>query len=578
MAGSNREGWTPVIMAVLRGAAIVIAVGGVIDPACDVRSHERPELSVEIVGTPSLALPAEGGGTRRDLAQRMRQTLRDNLGAQWQVVDGPVSTAAARVVVGDAAPAIELGPWSDSRMGRTPVHAVTIASPLRPNVRIVNATAPRQITIWDGAAIHASIEGRGLKGQKVTVRLFKDDVALASMEHVWTSDAEVFGARLMFLPPAVDTHRLEIRASSSLAERAEVDNRVSLLVDANDVRRRVLVYQPRLSWMGTFVARAIESDPRFELASRAQASRGISVSAGKALDAFDAFDAVVVGAPDALVDAEVEALDRYVTDRGGSVLLVADRKPGGPYVRLAPSPSFDELLLQKPTDIAQGLRASELIVPRRPREGWEPLSSDRTRPVLMSVLRGQGRVVFSGALDAWRYREGSRYWQDLVAGLAARTPPAVHVHVEPAVVRPGEPIEVSSNVPVARIDDRALKLWPGGEPGIFRTQVRSPAQTGIIKVSAEKDGAVAHAVVSIDPGAASAWSDNDATLGAFAAAHGGRIVTAQDIGRLVNELRQTAERRPTSRTVRPMRSAWWIAPFAAFLGAEWTLRRRRHLH
>jgi hypothetical protein len=567
-----------VIMAVLRGAAIVIAVGGVIDPACDVRSYERPELSVEIVETPSLALPAEGGGTRRDLAQRVRQTLRDNLGAQWLVVDGPVSTAAARVVVGDAAPGIELGPWSDSRMGRTPVHAVTIASPLTPNVRIVSATAPRQITIWDGAAIHASIEGRGLKGQKVTVRMFKDDVALASTEHVWTSDGEVFGARLMFLPPAVGTHRLEIRASSSLAERAEVDNRVSLLVDANDVRRRVLVYQPRLSWMGTFVARAIEGDPRLELASRAQASRGISVSAGKALDAFDAFDAVVVGAADALVDAEVEALDRYVTDRGGSVLLVADRKPGGPYVRLAPSASFDELLLQKPTDIAQGLRASELIVPRRPREGWEPLSSDRTRPVLMSVLRGQGRVVFSGALDAWRYREGSRYWQDLVAGLAARTFPAVHVQAEPAVVRPGEPIEVSSNAPLARIDDQALKLWPGGEPGIFRTQVRSPTQTGVIRVSAEKDGAVAHAVVSIDPGAASAWSDNDATLGAFAAAHGGRIVTAQDIGRLVNELRQTAERRPTSRTVRPMRSAWWIAPFAAFLGAEWTLRRRRHLH
>jgi hypothetical protein len=566
------------IMQVLRGAAIAVAVSGVVDPACRVRSYERPRLSVEFVETPSLALPAEGGGTRRDLAQRMRQTLRERLATQWEVVDRPVSTAAARVVVGDAAPEIELGPWADSETRRTPIHAVAVTSQLTPNVRILSVSAPRQITIWDGAAIDASIEGRGLKGQKVTVRLFKDDVELASTEHVWTSDGEVFGARLIFLPPAIGTHRLEMWASSSSAERTEVDNRVSLLIDTNDVRRRVLVYQPRLSWMGTFVARAIEGDPRFALASRAQASRGVSVSAGKALEAFDTFDAVVVGAPDALVHAEVEALDRYVTVRGGSVLLVADRKPTGAYVGLAPSASFDEILLQKPTEIAQDLRASELSVPNRPREGWEPLSSDRTRPALMTVLRGRGRLVFSGALDAWRYREGSRYWQDLVAGLAARTPADVQLQVEPAVARPGEVIEVSSNAPLARIDDQAVKLWPGGEPGIFRAQFRSPARTGSIKVTAEKDGAVAHAVVAIDPGAASPWSDNEAALGAFAAAHGGRLVSAQDIGPLVDELRQTAERRQTSRTVRPMRSVWWIAPFASLLAAEWTLRRRRHLH
>lgn len=566
------------MMRVLRGAAIVIAAGGVVDPACDARSYERPTLSVEIVETPSLVLPAEGGGTRWDLARRARQALRDNLGAQWEVVDGPVSTAAARVVVGDAVPAIELGPWSDLQTGRAPIHAVTVASQLPTNVRIVSASAPRQITIWDAAAIDASIEGRGLKGHKVTVRLFKDDVALASTEHVWQSDVEVFDARLMFLPPAVGLHRLEIRASSSLAERTDVDNRVSLLVGTNAVRRRVLVYQPRLSWMGAFVARAIERDPRFELAARAQASRGVAVSAGKALEGFDTFDVVVVGAPDALTDAEVEALNRYVNGRGGSVLLVADRRPGGPYVRLAPSASFDEVLLQKPTDIAPGLRASELSVPNRPREGWEPLTSDRTQPVLMSVPRGRGRLVFSGALDAWRYREGSRYWQDLVAGLAARTPADVHVQVEPPVARPGELIEVSSNAPLARIDDQAIRLWPGGEPGIFRGQFRWPAATESISVTAEKEGAIAQTVVSVDPGAADAWRDRDAALGAFAAAHGGRIVSAQDIGRLVNELRQTAERRPTSRTVRPMHSVWWIAPFAAFLAAEWTLRRRRHLH
>ncbi len=566
------------MMRVLRAAAMAIAVGGVVDPACHVPTNDRPTVAVEIVDTPSLALPAEGGGTRRDVASRVRQALTESLTTEWNVVEGPVSTAAARVVVGDAPPDIDVGTWRGTERRETPAHAVTVASPLTPNVRITRADGPRRITIWDSAAIGASVEGRGLKGRTVVVRLFKDGVALASAEHRWRTDVDVFEARLTFLPSAVGAHRLEIRASSAESERTELDNRVSLLIDTNAVRRRVLVYQPRLSWMSTFVARAIERDPRLELTSRAQASRGIAVTAGKDREGFDAFDAVVVGAPDALTRAEVEAVNRYVTVRGGSVLLVADRKPAGPSLALAPATSFDEILLDKAADLAPGLRASELSLPRQPREGWETIGSDGTRPVIMTVPRGRGRVVFSGALDAWRFRERSRYWQDLVAELAARTPGAVDVQVEPAVARPGELIEVSSDTAAARAAGEAIQLWPGGEPGVFRGQFRAPARAGTLTVTAERDDVVAAATVLVDPAAAHPWLDRGASLEAFAAAHGGRLVGAQDIGPLVAELRRAAERRPASLTIRPMRSAWWIAPFAAVLGVEWTLRRRRHLH
>jgi hypothetical protein len=566
------------MMRILRGAAVVVAAVGVIDPACDVRSQARPILSVEIIDTPSLSLPEPGGGTRHDTARRIRQALRTDLQSSWEVFDGPVSHAAARVVVADTSPAIDLRTLNDSRGPETPVHVVALGSTLTPNVRIVGMTGPRQITIWDGAAIHAAVEGRGLKGQKVVVGLFRDGVALTSTEHEWRADVEIFDARLTFLPPAVGAHRLEVRVSSAAPERTELDNRVSLLVDTNAIRRRVLVYQPRLSWMGTFVARAIERDPRLELVSRAQASRGIAVSAGRDTKGFDGFDAVVVGAPEALTVADVDALARYVTGRGGSVLILADRKPAGASLSIAPASLFDDVVLEKPVDLVSGLRASEMTVPHRPREGWETLASDRGRPVLMATLRGRGRLVFSGALDAWRYREGSRYWQDLVAELAARTPATVHVQVEPDVVRPGESVEVSSNVSVARIGGQTIRLWPGGEPGLFRGELRAPATTGVVTVTVKKGDAVAEASLSVDGAAARAWLDRDAGLAAYAAAHGGRVVRAQDIGPLVTDLQQSAERRPVSRTVRPMRHAWWIAPFVGLLAAEWTLRRRRHLH
>jgi hypothetical protein len=566
------------MMRAMRSAAIVIAAGGVIDPACVVRSTERPTLSVEILTSPSLLLPAEGGGTRQDAARRVRRMLRESLESEWEVLDGPVSSAAARVVVADRPPPIDPGTWGDVQAPRMPVHVVTVAAPITPNVRVVGTAAPRQITIWDGAAIEASVEGRGLKGQKAVVSLLKDGVAIASREHEWRADVEVFDARLVFLPPAVGAHRLEVRVSSSASERTEIDNRVSLLVDVNAARRRVLVFQPRLSWMGTFVARAVERDPRLDLVIRAQASRGVAVSAGKDTPGFDAFDAVAIGAPDALTAADVDALSRYMIVRGGSVLVLADRKPTGPSLTLAPAASFDDVLLEKAVDLAPGLRASEMSVPRQLREGWETRASDRNRPVLLTVPRGRGRLVFSGALDSWRYREGSRYWQDLVAELAARTPSAVHLHVEPAVARPGEPIEVSSNATAARFGEETIRLWPGGEPGIFRGEFRAPAAAGSITVTAEKDGAAARTPVWIDPSAARAWMDDVAGLDAFAAAHGGRSVSAQDIGPLMAELRQSAVHRPVLRTTRPMRSAWWIAPFTALLAAEWTLRRRRHLH
>jgi len=566
------------MMRVLRGAAIAIAVGGVADPACDVRTIDRPTVAVEIVDTPSLALPAEGGGTRRDAASRARHALTERLSADWNVVEGPVSTAAARVVVGDAPPAIDLGTWDATDRREPQVHAVTVASPLTPNVRITRAHGPRRITIWDSAAIGASIEGRGLKGESVVVRLFKDGVPLASAEHRWRTDLDVFEAQLVFLPPAVGAHRLEIRATSAAVERTELDNRVSLLIDTNAVRRRVLVHQPRLSWMSAFVARAIERDPRLEVSSRAQASRGIAVTAGKDREGFDAFDAIVIGAPDVLTRAEVEALNRYVTVRGGSVLLVADRKPAGPSLGLAPATSFDEVLLDAAVDLAPGLRASELSVPRQPREGWETIGRDGSRPVIMTAPRGRGRILFSGALDAWRFRERSRYWQDLIAGLAARAPAAVELRVEPAIARPGELIEVSSDTTAARVAGEAIRLWPGGEPGLFRGQFRAPVVAGTLTVRAERGGAVAEASVFVDPAAAHPWADRDSALEAFAAAHGGKLVRAEDVGSLGVELRQSADGRPASRTIRPMRSAWWIAPFASLLAAEWTLRRRHHLH
>jgi hypothetical protein len=605
---------------ILRAASIGIALAGIADPACNVQSSERPMLALQVVDTPSLALPTDGGEsgasaapvvTRRELADRVRRTLSDRLATDFDVVDGPASTAEAVVVIGDAPPP-DAEAWSTPRTSRSGkravVHAVNVASPLAPNLRIVRAIAPRRMTIWDSATVVATMEGRGLTGQDVTVRLFEGGAELASVKHRWRADADVFDARLVFLPSGIGTHRLEIRTSSDAPQRTEIDDRASLLIEADTVKRRVLVYQPRISWMAAFVARALERDPRTELSSRAYASRGIEVATAgleAGLPALDPFDAVVIGAPDALSRPEVDSLTRYVTERGGSVILLADRSPSGPSLVLSPADAYDERLLQKPADLVPGLRASEMAIPVTLRTGWESLATDGKRPVVLMAPRGRGHVVFSGALDAWRHREGSRYWQDLVAAFAARTPPPIRLSVEPPVVAPGEIVEITAELSGMSAAGRArrsfsgggprpalpkerlvahvagigaVSLWPGGEPDVFRGRVRAPGTPGLVKVTVGQDRSRAEATLAIDHAAAQPWTDVDAALSAFATAHGGHMAPARDLDPLVAVLRQAAVSRSTTRSIRPMRSPWWIAPFAALLGAEWTMRRRRHLH
>src|SRR6185503_11402090 len=105
-------------------------------------------------------------------------------------------------------------------------------------------------------------------------------------------------------------------------------------------RFSVLFFDPRPSWMSTFVRRTIERDPRFVLTSRVVTSRNVSTDAGRPparLDdiiALASFDAIVIGAPDALTAADVTGLEAYLRRRGGGVVFLFDQRAPGAYERL----------------------------------------------------------------------------------------------------------------------------------------------------------------------------------------------------------------------------------------------------
>jgi hypothetical protein len=201
-----------------------------------------------------------------------------------------------------------------------------------------------------------------------------------------------------------------------------------------------------------------------------------------------------------------------------------------------------------------------------------------------------------------------------VAGVALATPPAVDVEITPAVARPGESVRV-----VARVHRSALgagatgplqvsagldsgepvRLWPEAEADVFSgsfaaglpadlsaaasAKVEASAKAGLagvqrITVSAGVNGAegtTGSAVVAVDAFARRAGGLVPLSL--LATSRGGVNVTPDRLADLEAHVGREVSAPPVRATTRPMRSGWWIVPFAACLSAEWWLRRRKGL-
>jgi hypothetical protein len=72
-----------------------------------------------------------------------------------------------------------------------------------------------------------------------------------------------------------------------------------------------------------------------------------------------------------------------------------------------------------------------------------------------------------------------------------------------------------------------------------------------------------------------ALPETAAPLALLSASHNGIDVTPNNIDEVERFIRRTVTAPTSPVTRRPMRSAWWMIPFAACLSAEWYLRRRR---
>jgi len=548
----------------LRALAIVIAIAALVDPIMTRDVPGRRPLRVVI--------------TQADDMQHAERLVR-RLSADYDVTihdADPSSSAAACPSTGGCILVSRGDVPRRLTAGATVIGALRVTAE---NARGVIRRIQAPLTVHRDAAASVRI---AVTRPVARVDVFDGDVLIGS-----ESPGEALDVDVTWVPLGEGARALKVVAGGDAVD-------VGVTVEAAPTA--VVVYEPEPTWMGTFVRRALDDDARFAVAGRTRVAPPVAVTRGGfgPLSAAALADAsvVVVTSPQALTATEVDLLDRFVAHRGGSLIVVADRRPSGAMLRLLPRVAGQQRDTQ-PRD-AGLLKVREWLT-FEPGAGASTLAAIDEDAVVMSRAVGRGRVITSGALDSWRFRDAgsnfTTFWTALAwdAAIAAGKP--LEVSVDHALARAGEPMRVraelqsldplpqeatASAVLTCDGQEQAVRLWPEGRAGVFEGTVRPPGN-GACELTVAVNEATASVPLVVRDALRRVEASDDA-LAAAVAAHGGIVAEAgQGEADLATRAAVQLPLLSVSRTTWPMRSPYWLILFVACLSSEWWLRRRSGL-
>ncbi len=558
----------------LRLAAAVIAVAAVIDPEVE-RAAPAPVRVGVRVATAAPSLAAE-----RWIAELANLLPKDAIIARE--LDAPEAPWCVGldvcIVVGDGTVPIGGRPEGPVQVVRVPapeVATVVAASSTPGHASEMHEARIAVAGGGDGQTVEVVVDDAGVEVGRLTHRRTSQLIDLVNVPWWPRSD----GVRA--LTARIDAPRAVTPAPIFIGETSATS-------------AEVLVWDVRPSWTGTFVRRALEGDRRLivraasQFAPRQLVRRGL---AGPPSDAdLSRARAVVVSGATALEAGQAVRLERYAR-AGGSLVVVLDEPPVGAVLALMPGPSSRPRREPDAVPLGDRLRAAE-VVSFDERSGDAVLATwdggpPGQRAVIVERRTGRGRIVVSGALDAWRWRDGAdgfdRFWQGLVVRAARAAAPPLGISW--ASGPPGPRVQVSSRrgiadgvwpaLDLARICGDVTTLIVAAEgpvPGTWLADVRGMvdgcrvrAMSGVDRIETSWPGPP---TLPASPPAADA-------LEMVATVTGGTVRDgasgAADLARPIAD----SPRPLVPAAWHPMRAWGWFVPFVAALCAEWSLRRRR---
>lgn len=574
-----------------RVIAVAIALLAVLDPSLTASRSSRPLVSV--IATDSL--------TDASLVARVVRVLN----RRFTVVRGDLPVATGRVLVSDRLPDEDMaGPL----MVVAPAHNT-------PFLRIIALEAPATPSLNARVPVVVTMKVKGANGRQVNVEARVGQTLVAGQSMLMENDTVEAQLTLSHVPTALGASLLNVNAR---IDGSNVFDDATTAIDVTANRLEVLFFDPRASWLSTFVRRAVERDPRFAVTHRVVTSRGLSNTAGPApvslrdAQVLSRYGTIVVGSPDQLGDADVSGLEAFMRERGGRVVLLMERRVAGPIDRLtgasgwraARLPAVASLM----TDVSparrmvfEQLRAQEIAWPSTLPTGAivreVSIARDSTRrPVVWTVPVGAGRLLVSGALDAWHHRDEATgfdmFWTSTIAELTTSAPNPVELTLTHRVIAPGQSSTIhawirsaalaNESATVAAVlagpnDTTNIRLWPGNTPGTFTGTIVAPRTPGVYRIIASSGTERSETSLVVDPTARSAAHEERHLMSAYAASRKGRLIPEAELGDLPGALSSALPLVSRVETWHPMRSPWWIVPFALLLGLEWWWRRRNGL-
>jgi hypothetical protein len=528
----------------LRASAVAIAVAGIVDPVLTLNRHARPEVAL----IASDHLP--------DAA--LTDRVLDALSSRFTVVRGPSVGAAATVVVGDELPA--------SVATSMVPGFVVLPEPRRPYLTVTAVRAPSRAHVQSRVPVEVQVRAQAARGRKLSIALRSGDALIDRTTRDVPAGDETVTVSLTLVAPA-ERGTVPVTVQAELEDSPETRTRADVGIEIRDRRLAILTFDRRPSWLSTFVRRAIEADPRFVVTSRIATSLGAAAAAGvppdslASLPSLALFDAVVVGAPGELTAADAAGLEEYLRRRGGAVILLPDEPVApAPFIQLTGTTGWRPVERVKP---AGDPPATTFFSPETP-----PGQPTDRPDALWRTAVGSGRLAVFTAIDAWQFRDSAdgafdRFWRGTIAAAADATPAPIDVVPDRFVLAPGE----STRARIARGPEHPLE-W---------IELRPNSLSGPVSFDVSRDGARVVRTLLVVPDARPPASDDRRLIGAWTAATGGGVIAESRLETL-GSLLQRALAPPAERVRwRPMRSAWWILPFALVLGAEWWMRRRSGL-